>query len=148
MDTRRIFYYDQTIKVRSKSFNAFHRLVEKQIKISHVDQVPYFTVFYHHVTDYFLTLYSKLVNRWELSVMLPPSKTQSVKDRKGTVMMYMKKLAVAEMLGCSARSVDLWKARYGLPFIKVGQVVRFDSDAVKAWFDGQQDGKSKKPSEQ
>jgi len=62
-------------------------------------------------------------------------------------MTYMKKLAVAEMLGCSARSVDLWKAKYGLPFIKVGQVVRFDSDAVKAWFDGQQKNGTKKASE-
>ena len=28
-DTELIFYYDQTIKVGSKSFNAFHKPVEK-----------------------------------------------------------------------------------------------------------------------
>lgn len=55
-------------------------------------------------------------------------------------MQYMKKRDVALMLKCSERTLDKWKAERGLPAIKIGQVVRYEREAVLTWFASQQKG--------
>ena len=47
--------------------------------------------------------------------------------------MYMKKRDVAEMLGCSERSIELWKAKYGLPYVRIQRVVRYSKESVLEW---------------
>ncbi|MBK9121477.1 MAG: helix-turn-helix domain-containing protein [Phycisphaerales bacterium] len=39
----------------------------------------------------------------------------------------------AKLLSVSARTVADWRARHGLPYIKIGQLVRFDPAALSAW---------------
>ena len=45
-------------------------------------------------------------------------------------------LDVCEFLQCSSHNVANLR-NVGLPFIKVGQLVRFDPDALKAWLRNQ-----------
>ena len=43
------------------------------------------------------------------------------------------KRGVAEMLGCSVRQVDSLREKEGLPFVKVGNLVKFIPEHVRAW---------------
>lgn len=44
---------------------------------------------------------------------------------------------VAEMLGCSIRQVDFFRAEKGLPFFKLGALVKFDADSIRFWLKNQ-----------
>ena len=53
---------------------------------------------------------------------------------------YVTKGEIAKMLSVSPRTVDLWKAKHGLPYTKLGAVVRYNISLVRVWFDGHQKG--------
>ena len=43
---------------------------------------------------------------------------------------------VAERLGVSKRTVDVWRSRnYGPAWLKVGRAIRYDPDAVEKWLE-------------
>ncbi|MDO4583516.1 MAG: helix-turn-helix domain-containing protein [Planctomycetia bacterium] len=39
----------------------------------------------------------------------------------------------AKLLGCSPRTIDLWRVRNALPFLKVGHFVRYDPEELEYW---------------
>lgn len=43
------------------------------------------------------------------------------------------KKQVAEMLGCTIRTVDHLRKDDGLPFVQIGACVKFRPEAVQAW---------------
>jgi excisionase family DNA binding protein len=45
----------------------------------------------------------------------------------------MTKRTVAARLGISMRSVDYWRAKHGMPAVKIDRTVRFDADEVRVW---------------
>ena len=49
---------------------------------------------------------------------------------------FLKKKEVAVLLNVSPRTVNLWMAENGLPFLRVGSMCRFDRSKVLAWFNG------------
>lgn len=49
---------------------------------------------------------------------------------------YLTKEEVAEKLRVTVRTVDKYRAKEGLPFMKRGNRVWFDEDAVDAWAAG------------
>lgn len=55
---------------------------------------------------------------------------------------YYNKNQVAEMFGCSVRTVDRWRKSCGLPFFIVGCIVRFDPEQVKEWFENHEKKKA------
>lgn len=42
---------------------------------------------------------------------------------------------LAARLGVKPRTLRLWRAERGLPFVKIGRLVLFDAMAVEAWLD-------------
>lgn len=46
---------------------------------------------------------------------------------------YLSVQELAEMLGISPETVYGWTSQKRIPYIKVGRLVRFDQDEVKAW---------------
>jgi len=51
-------------------------------------------------------------------------------------MEYLNVNDVAEMLKCSVRTVHSLRASEGLPFVKLGRLVRFPKEAVLDWLAG------------
>ena len=47
------------------------------------------------------------------------------------------KSAIADVLNCSTRQVDYLRENYGLPWIRLGEVIRFDMDDVLTWLESQ-----------
>lgn len=47
------------------------------------------------------------------------------------------KEALAELFKCSKRQIDYLRERRNLPYVKLGGLVRFDLDCVKAWLKNQ-----------
>ncbi|MDO4857117.1 MAG: excisionase family DNA-binding protein [Thermoguttaceae bacterium] len=47
------------------------------------------------------------------------------------------KKEAAQMLNCSLRQVDYLRENYGLPWIRLGEVVRFDRAKVQEWLEAQ-----------
>lgn len=47
------------------------------------------------------------------------------------------KRAAAALLSCSLRQVDYLRENYGLPWIRLGELVKFDRDQVQEWLEGQ-----------
>lgn len=41
---------------------------------------------------------------------------------------------LCELLGVSPRTVQKWKSEYSMPFIKAGNICRYEKDEVIAWF--------------
>lgn len=48
-------------------------------------------------------------------------------------MIIITKKELAKLWGVSERTIDLWKANHGLPFIKLGAVLRFDELEATIW---------------
>lgn len=46
---------------------------------------------------------------------------------------FLNREQLAKVFNCSARTIENWK-RQGLPFVKVGALVRYDKEAATAWF--------------
>ena len=44
---------------------------------------------------------------------------------------------VAKLLGCSVRQVDFFRAEKGLPFFKLGALVKFDLTCIQSWLKSQ-----------
>lgn len=47
--------------------------------------------------------------------------------------LFVGKSEVAKILGCSVRMVDVLRSNHGLPCLKIGALIRFDPESVKAW---------------
>ena len=45
----------------------------------------------------------------------------------------LNKKQMGEVLQCSVRQIDYLREKAGLPFVKMGGVIRFDLDSVKQW---------------
>lgn len=43
------------------------------------------------------------------------------------------KKAAAELLSCSPRQVDYLRENYGLPWIRLGAIIKFDPEEVQKW---------------
>ncbi|MDO4585036.1 MAG: DNA-binding protein [Planctomycetia bacterium] len=62
---------------------------------------------------------------------------KSVSVQKNRLPRLMTKQEVAELLRCSLRHVDTLKTLYGLPFQRLGNLVRYDSQAILKWVEQQ-----------
>lgn len=60
---------------------------------------------------------------------------------------YVTKREMAETLSISVRTLDLWRRDYSLPTVKLGQVCRFDREAVLRWFTQFREGGEKSEKE-
>lgn len=50
----------------------------------------------------------------------------------------MRESELAELIGCSIRTLQGWRWRGGgPPFVRVGRAIRYDPQAVGAWIDAQ-----------
>lgn len=47
------------------------------------------------------------------------------------------KKEAAQMLSCSPRQVDYLRENYGLPWIRLGEMVKFDRGQVQEWLEAQ-----------
>ena len=53
-------------------------------------------------------------------------------------MTYVTKAEISKNLAASPRTIDTWKAKHGLPYIRIGQVVRFEREACELWMKSQE----------
>lgn len=47
------------------------------------------------------------------------------------------KREAAALLNCSVRQVDYLRENYGLPWARLGEVIRFDADEIRDWIETQ-----------
>lgn len=47
---------------------------------------------------------------------------------------FLTKKDICQRMAISPRTLDLWRAKHGLPTVKLGGVCRFRWDEVEAWF--------------
>ena len=55
------------------------------------------------------------------------------KNKEKTMKKLLNRAEAAELLHCSVRTIDIWKQRDGLPFVKVGHFVRYDPEELERW---------------
>jgi excisionase family DNA binding protein len=53
---------------------------------------------------------------------------------------------LSQVLKCSVAALRTWRRKNGLPFIKLGRLVRYELRAVLAWFESQKPSVAKEMS--
>lgn len=74
------------------------------------------------------------VSRWEAKdLLIAKELIQKFFPAKKLV----NKREAATLLNCSTRQVDYLRENYGLPWTRLGEVIRFDVDDLQAWLEAQ-----------
>lgn len=60
------------------------------------------------------------------------SEIESVKEDAGSLSPFLNKKQTCQYLGISNNTLDIW-IRKGLPFIRIGNTMRFDKESIRRW---------------